>query len=203
MGYDAMALGSVDLGTDAPTLRERLQEADFALLSANLLPAGVLPFQPYLLREVQGHTIAFIGATAIKAKEADDILGLDVDVEKAADAIARTVEALQPQADIVIILSNLTQGTNEKMAQEIAGIDVILGSRDGASPNQVKLIEGPDGKVVLQSSGRLGQYMGLLNVHFDPEGRVVIYEGKGILLTTDYAEDPALVELLKEYRQVP
>lgn len=199
LGYDAMALGAVDLGAKASVLTERFQEANFPILSSNVGPAGVLPMQPYILLEIEGHTVAIVGATALRARDAASTLGVELAVEDGPTAVGRIVEEIHDQADVIIILSNLTINTNTKMAQTVPGIDVVIGTRDGGTPTNVQLVEGSEGKVVLHAAGRQGQYLGVLNLHFDAQGRVEAYEGKGLLLTDAYADDPDMVALLKEY----
>ncbi len=199
MGYQAMALGERDLGAPAEVLRERFEQAGFPILSANLGPADLLPLQPYILLEAEGHTIAIIGATATRAEQRSGKVGADLTVTKPLEAIPPLVEELRDQADVIILLSNLIQKTNLTLAQEVPGIDLILGTRDMTPPAQVQQVDGPDGRVVLQGSGQRGEQLAVLRVYFDEAGRVVRVEGEAILLNTQYADDPQMVQLLQEY----
>jgi 2',3'-cyclic-nucleotide 2'-phosphodiesterase (5'-nucleotidase family) len=198
MGYDAMALGAQDLAAEASVLSDRLQEATFPILSTNLGPAGVLPLQPYVLRQVEGHTIAIIGATSARARNAAETLGVALEVEHPVDAVARTVGEVFDQADIIIILSNLGAQTNQTIAESVPGIDVIVGNHDGTRM-QPQLVGGPDGPVVLHAAGTRGQQLGVLTVKFDAQGRVVSHDGRLVVLDDQFANDPDIVQLLREY----
>jgi 2',3'-cyclic-nucleotide 2'-phosphodiesterase (5'-nucleotidase family) len=199
MGYDAMALGEIDLGAKAEILRERFQEAGFPILSANLGPDDVLNIHPYILFEVEGHTVAIVGATATRAAQKSDTVGVTLEIGKPRETLPLLIEELRDQADIIIVLSNLIQQTNVALAQEVAGIDVIIGTRDGMPPTQVQHIDGPDGRVILQGSGRQGQQLAVLEVHFDADGQVALAEGQGLVLSNDYAEDPEMLQLIEQY----
>lgn len=198
MGYNAMALGAQDLGTDVSVLSERLQEASFPILSANVGPAGVLPTQPYVLLQAQGHTIAIVGATSARAQQGAETLGVSLGVEKPFDAVERTVQEVRGQADVVIILSNLGVNNNRTIAESVPGIDVIIGTHDSAQI-QPQLVEGPDGPVILHAAGLRGQTLGALTLNFDAQGRVLSHSGEVILLDQQYGDDPEIVQLLREY----
>jgi len=65
MGYDAVALGETDLQLGEDILRQRIADAQFAVLSANVIvqSTGELFADPYVLLEVGGRTVGIIGVT--------------------------------------------------------------------------------------------------------------------------------------------
>ena len=202
MQYDALALGELDLGAPLAELQARLQEASFAVLSANVGPAGTLQLQPYLLRQVEGHTVALVGATSPTAQQRSGTLGVALAVEDPVQAVQRTVDGLQGQADVIVVLSNLSQELNHRLATEVAGLDAILGVY-GGDIYQAQAVQGPAGMVVLQAPGREGQAVGVLNLYLDTAGQVVNYGGEIRLLTPEYENDPGMVELLQKYGVQP
>ncbi|MGA9531160.1 MAG: bifunctional UDP-sugar hydrolase/5'-nucleotidase [Anaerolineales bacterium] len=70
MGYDAAAIGNHDFDFNPDVLRERAEQADFPLLSANLRDrsTGEIPdfAKPYVLRQVNGIRVAVIGLTTVE-----------------------------------------------------------------------------------------------------------------------------------------
>ena len=203
MGYDAMALGTMDL---APlhVVTARFQEASFPILSANAGPAGVLPnLQPYLLREVEGHTVAIIGVTAQVAWQRAQAYEIDLEIGDPVDAVRRTVQEVRDRADVIVLLGNLDSEMNVTLAQEVAGIDAIVGVyRSGQI--RAATIDGPEGTVVLQASGVQGEYLGVLTLHLDVEGRVESFAGQALPLTAErYADDLEMVQLMHEYTTRP
>jgi len=65
MGYDVMALGEVDLQLGEDALRQRIAEAQFAVLSANVIvqSTGELFAKPYVIMERGGRRIGIVGLT--------------------------------------------------------------------------------------------------------------------------------------------
>lgn len=198
MGYDAMAWGETDLAVSAEVLRERFAEAEFAALSTNLGPADELPLQPYIFKEAAGHTIAILGATAPAAAKRTQP-GIALSVEPPLEAISRTVAGLRSQAEVIIVLSNLTADENNALATQVPGIDIILGARGKGVKYGSRTLNGPDGPVVVATTYRLGQFLGYLNVRFDNGGRVVSFAGQDLSLTDKYANDAEMLELLAPY----
>ena len=203
MGYDAMALGTMDLAP-VPVVTARFEEADFPVLSANVGPDGALPnVQPYLLRQVEGHTIAIIGVMAQVAEQRAQAYEMDLTIEDPVDAGQRTVKEVRDRADIIILLGNLDPETNASLAREVAGIDAIIGLYKSGQVRASE-IDGPEGTVVLQASGIQGEYLGVLSLHFDAAGRVASFTGQALPLTADsYADDPEMVRLMYEHATTP
>lgn len=203
MEYDAMALGARDLRAPLTTLQSRFREAEFPILSANVTPGRTLPnVQPYVLRKVGGHTVAIVGITPATAGERMAELGL---VPMAPDPIAalkRAVRRAGRRADVLLLLSTLQRPSIETLAQEIPGIDVIIGVERGGQFEPVA-VPGAGGEVVLHAAGTKGEYLGLLTLNLDAEGAVTGFEGYAIALTDRYGEDPEMVELIREHAANP
>lgn len=202
MGYDALALGSMDVAA-LPIMQARFEEADFSILSANVQTAGgLLDIQPYLLREVGGHTVAIVGVTDERIGQQGFLeVGLSLEVESAVEAVRRTVQEAKGQADVIVVLSNLGRQANETLAREVPGIDVIIGAYGGQQiANEVA---GPEGPVVLRASGTRGEHLGMLTLRFDGEGHVIDYKGRQVALTPDYADDPDIASMVGQLTAGP
>ena len=199
MGYDAMALGYGDLQAPLTTVQARFEEAGFPILSANVTPGRTLPnVQPYLLHEVGGHTVAIVGMTPPAAGERLAELGLAPLSPDPIAVIRRTVRQASRRADVVVLLSTLSRSAAETVAREVPGIDAIVGVNQGAQLKPVA-VPGAEGDVVLHSAGTRGEYLGLLTLQLDAEGRVTGFDGFGIALTDRYPRDHGIVELLRKY----
>lgn len=203
MQYDAMALGEMDLAASSEVIRARFGEAAFPILSANVGPAGALPnVQPFLLRSIDGRRVAIIGVTGPIPAARLQTLGISLSVEDALGAVRRTVEEVRSQAEVIILLSNLPRTENLKLAQEVAGLDVVIGAYGGETVNP-QTVEGPEGSVILCAAGPQGKSLGMLLVHFDAQGRVVTFTGRSYALTPQFADDPAMVKIMEKYNVKP
>ncbi len=199
MGYDAMALGARGLAINLGVVQQRLQEAAFPVLSANVGPAGALPnVQPHLLRLLEGHSVAIVGVTAPAAAARAQSLGLALTVGDAAAALQRTLAEIGGQAEVVIVLSNLDQPANEALAREVPGLDAIIGVADGRLV-QPAAVQGPQGQVVLHASYVQGEYLGLLTLQLDAQGRVATFSGQALALDPQYADDPEIAAMMQTH----
>jgi len=203
MGYDAMAVGDRDLNREAAVVAALFQAAEFPLLSANLGPAGVLPnIRPYLLREVNGQTVAIIGVTSPIALQRSDTLGVTLEVESTVRAVGRVVEEVRDSAAVVILLSSLGDEANETLAEQVSGIDAIIGAAGGRQ-TRPRVVAGPAGQVVLQSSGVQGRSLGVLVLQFDAQGQVVDFSWSLQDLTSEIADDQQMVLIMQKYGVKP
>ncbi|MBN1937376.1 MAG: hypothetical protein JW934_22155 [Anaerolineae bacterium] len=204
MGYDAIAMGDRELQALLPVVQSRFEEAQFPILSANVKVGSELPnVQPYFLHQTSGgHTVAIVGVTSEQAGQRLAALGLDLVVQDPVAGVRQAVGEAAKSADIVILLSNLKRSETEALAQAVPGIDVIIGIYEGGQRDPVA-IPGAEGQVVLQASGILGEYLGLLTLHFDEHGEVKSFEGRSLALTDRYEDDPQIVELFRRYASKP
>ena len=199
MGYDAMTLGEGDLQLGADVLRQRMADAAFPFLSANLEWEGALFAQPYLIKEVGGHGVAVIGLTGAVT---GDVHGFQA--RNAVEAARATVEDLRHKADIIILLTHVGKDTEELLMQEITGIDVIVGGSALPRAPQAFWSEA-DGVLTLPSEvpspGHTGRLLGLARLQFDGVGHLTSHESQMISLGPDFADDPEQLALLQRYMQ--
>ncbi|MGA9350471.1 MAG: hypothetical protein WBW48_16945 [Anaerolineae bacterium] len=189
MGYDAMALGEEDLALGLEVLEQRMAEAKFPFLSANVVRAdtGKLLAQPYVVREIGGHRVGIIGLTG--PAQVPGIRVLDP-LETARNAVAEVGK----QTDVIILLSHAGVDTDLTIADMVSEIDLIVsgGSQALAHPSQ-----GKAGDLVVHaevpSPGHAGRYIGVARLQFDGEGRLMDHQWETVLLTPDFADDPELV----------
>ena len=202
MGYDAMALGGLDLDAPLSTVQARFEEAQFPILSANVEDKDALPnLQPYLLRQVGGHTVAIVGATPGRAGRRFEVLGLDLPYDPL-EGVRRAVEEVQQSADVVLVLSSLESSEIEALVQTVPGIDAIIGVYKGGQRNPVS-VPGVETQAVLHASGMLGEYLGVLTLHLDAQGQVTGFEGRSVALTDAYTDDPEMLQLMREHAVTP
>jgi 2',3'-cyclic-nucleotide 2'-phosphodiesterase (5'-nucleotidase family) len=195
MGYDAMVIGDQDLQWGAEVLRQRIADADFPVLSANLKSAGedALFAAPYTLLEVGGHTVGLIGLTWEQTRVAPEEFVL----LNAEQALRTYVPEVAEKADIIIVLSNMGHEDDLSLAAKVPGIDLIVGSRTRIALPEA-LLDPTNGTLVVQA-GSLGQWLGRITLHFDSLGVVTGHDDELLLLTEDLADDPETRAFLDNY----
>jgi 5'-nucleotidase/UDP-sugar diphosphatase len=195
MGYDAMVIGDADLQWGPDVLRQRSAEAEFPVLSANLLLAGEekLLAEPYTLLEVAGRKVGIIGLTWDSADVSQDQYVL----LKADDVLNQYVAELAEQSDIIIVLSNMGHDEDMLLSSLVPGIDLIVGGRTRLPVGEGSRNE-QTGTIVVQA-GSEGKWVGRRHLHLDSAGVVTEYSDELLYLTPDYADDPEMQAFLSNY----
>lgn len=120
------------------------------------------------------------------------------------EGIAREMAAdLRRQgADIVVMLSNLSEGENQRLAESVSGIHAIIG-RGVSQKEEVELhyVRGPDDwTTVLAWGGSMGKFVGKL-VLVTKDGKLLWDQVSWRLLnvTPKVSPDPAVMQIATEY----
>lgn len=193
MGYDAATLGNHDFDNGLEGLARQLPHATFSFVSANYDFSNTLlkdRFQPYRIFHRAGLKIGVFG------------LGIDLNgllPEKSYDrvryldpiATARLVvaELRRLECDMIICLSHLgyqytsDQVSDHTLAQQVDGIDLILGGHTHTFLDQPTLLKSPGGQeVVVNQAGWAGLRMGRIDYVFLPRARGVQVSGTSLLI---------------------
>lgn len=128
-GYDAVNVGEKDLMMGFKLLSDVTQKAKFPFISANLIDKktqkGV--FKPYVIKEIAGLKIGIFGLlddvfnTTLQERDS----GLTI-LEPFSTSKALT-KSLREYCDAIVLLSQLGESKDKKLARENPQIDLILG----------------------------------------------------------------------------
>jgi hypothetical protein len=162
MGYQAVAVGSQDLSAGIDFLRSVGQGATFTWLSANLVDqASHQPLFPASIRlqagSVKATVIGLTGPTDLPAEAKATILPWE-------QVLPALLAAAGNATDLVILLSNLPDSENQRIAETTTSIHLIIqsGATVGAiSPEPVR-------NTVLINTASLGKEMGIMEIDWQP-----------------------------------
>jgi 5'-nucleotidase/UDP-sugar diphosphatase len=202
LGYDAMALGSSDLGLGVDELRQRQTEAAFPFLSANVVAAaGELLATPYITRELGGLRVGVIGVSSESAALPDGLAVLDP-----VSAVARFVPEIERQGvRFIIVLSNAGRAADQRIAAEVPGVDwIAAGGLD--SQTSEPLVDETNGVPIVQattsSAGHAGLAIGVGQLVVDSDGRLSGRQWRSVLLSEGVKDDPDLAQWrLEQYKK--
>lgn len=196
MDYDAMALGLLDVSLlTLQELRERIDEADFSVLSANAYVTGTkdLVTDPYAVVEMADHRVGILGLT-------DPGEASDVSVSDPLEGAKRWLPELQSAADIIVVLSHAGLETDKRIAERVPGIDVIVSGRNMTTYEP--LIVSPNGTMIVHAdtarSGQAGTIVGVAHLSFDRAGRLLEHDFEKVVLTSDHEDDTEILDWLRE-----
>ncbi|MBB6281844.1 bifunctional metallophosphatase/5'-nucleotidase [Geobacillus subterraneus] len=170
LGYDAVTIGNNEgITLDHDDLDKLYERARFPVVVANLFrrdgarPPWALPYA--VIPATETFRIGVVGATA-PFRHFYELLGWTI--ASPFETLRAAVAEVKQQADCVVVLSHLGVHDDEKMAAEIPGIDVILGSHTHHVFPEGKQVNG----ALLCAAGKYGQYVGVVKLEVE-DGRLV------------------------------
>lgn len=208
LGYQAMAIGNHEFDSGPESLAEFIKNVEGTpVLSANLVPdyegslRGLIRGSTIL--EAGGQKIGVIGLTPEDTWElasTGEVAFLD-----AVGVVRGAVEALTAAGiDKIILLSHSGYVRDQQIAEQVPGIDLIVGGHshsylsskepaegaqkpEGPYPTWVESPNGVNTPIV--QAYAFSKYLGEVTVVFDEAGNVVSAEGEPLLLDHTIPED--------------
>ncbi|ASA24020.1 5'-nucleotidase C-terminal domain-containing protein [Paenibacillus donghaensis] len=221
IGYDAMTFGNHEFDKGLPVLKSFVDKANFPFVSSNIdfmskdnelkssykNEIGVIAdnaselkgqIYPAVVKEVYGEQVAIFGLTT------EDTVGLsspggNIAFEDYKTSAANTVKLLQEQGiNKIIALSHLGYSVDRQLAEQVPGIDVIVGGHSHTKLDQPVVLNEDDERTLIVQTGEYGANLGKLDVAFDGKGVITSYNGK-LLDVTTFADDAQAKEMLVKY----
>ena len=151
--------------------------------------------RPYLVIPVNGLKVAvfaLMGGAELAGARAPE--GIEFGFKDPFEVAAALVPKLHQEADLVVLMSEMSTADTDRLLQAVPGIGVALyGQRAGWEQNARK-----KGDTICQETGTRGQYSGELVVIIDPAGQIVDYGSQNTTLDKDIPEDQDILKLVNE-----
>jgi 5'-nucleotidase/UDP-sugar diphosphatase len=173
IGFDAMVVGNHEFDFGQDTLKERILEATFPVLGANVLGLSAY-IKPYVIKEKNGLKVAIIGVvtedtpTATHPKNITGLTFLPV-----SDTVDKYVKEVRDKVDIVIVLSHIGYNADMMLASNVKGIDVIIGGHSHTKTGKHLIV----GNTIIVQSWEHGLALGVLDLTVK-DGKIIEAEGK-------------------------
>lgn len=199
MGYDAVTFGNNELLTFSKQQLDSLfKKASFSIVSSNVkeLKTGEVPawIHPHLWIQRQGVMFCLLGAT-IPYDKVYALMGWMV--EEPINAVKREVDKVRKKADVVILLSHLGYRTDQILAEEVPGIDLILGAHTH------HLLEKPVciGSTYIAAAGQFGEHIGHLVLEWNHQSRRLLGVTGQTYSLEDEPSSDEISQLITRYKK--
>jgi 5'-nucleotidase len=188
-GCDHVALGNaIPIRYGQQAITNLAKHFGHPLLCANMKDGYgnlVEGLQSMAIESFGGLSVAVIGLTA-PLPEYSSFFKLQMD--QPADLLPELITTAKEQgAKTIILLSHLGSSNDLKLAEQVNGIDLIIGAHDHKElypPLQV------NGTIIVQA-GEFGKHLGRIDLTLDPHtGKVIEYQGQLIPIIEDIPLDP-------------
>ena len=171
MRFDAMVVGNHEFDFGPKVLKERIAQARFPVLGANV--KGVPALKPYVIKNLQGVRIAIIGVVTPETPVTThprNVTGLTFSTPES--AVKQYLPELKRRADIIIVLSHCGFQADRELAAKVPGIDVIVGGHSHTKIHQPELV----GRTITVQAWEHAKGLGVLNLKVK-DGKVAWFDG--------------------------
>jgi len=210
LGVDAMVIGNHEFDNGTGGLVSAYKKSGgFPLLASNYLfdpdgHKGLMDISsPYLIAFAGGLTVGIVGVANDSSINSGYQIGGSTGFNFL-DPVETTqtyVNSLRPLVDIVVVLSHQGLDGDYKIAENVKGVDLILGGHHHVILDPPKVLKGPDGRdVIVVHSGVNLKSVGELEVAVQDK-RIVWHKYTTRAITEKIEENGDFVNMLKPYVQ--
>lgn len=180
LGYDVVTPGPNEMvdGLDALRTLYASQPA-IQVTSANVTDkSGNLLWPDHVIIERGGVRFGVVGVTdksfysynLTRGKQKSD----DFEFQDIHEALARLLPTLRPQVDVVVLLLHTGYGDARRLLDDLQGVDVaVIGHAPG-----YKFVPERHGDTLVIQGGTRGQYVSVLRLQLDGNGKITDYSGE-------------------------
>jgi len=196
--YDGMTVGNHEFDDGPEVLRGFMDKVEFPVLMSNAdvskEPALANKLMKSTVIEKAGQKIGLIGLTPENTAELASP-GKAITFSDPVEAVRGEVAVLsEAGVNIIVVLSHSGYRTDLRVAEEVEGVDVIVGGHSNTLlSNTNEDAKGPYptmvGDTAVVQAYAYGKYLGELSVDFDDAGKIVKASGEPILIDGSVAEN--------------
>jgi 5'-nucleotidase / UDP-sugar diphosphatase len=213
LGVDAAVVGNHEFDRGAANYATQLERwSTFYSLAANYdfesanqpwnsrLDALVDPFAVF---DLDGLTVGVIGmgnlSSITSIHEADN--SLDLYARDTLMTVRHYAARLEPQVDLVVVLSHLGLGDDVEIARLDPNVDIVLGGHLHVSLDPIKVVESdavPGKRVLVSAAGafaKFGQRIDLVVL----DGDIITHDSELIPIDSLVPDDPEVSDMLEDY----
>lgn len=151
IGCNAFSPSSHDFAGGYEFLKSLEDEANFPFVSANIFGKyGQKIFEPYVIENINGKNIAFIGITSKFVCEG-------IIVKDPFKMLEKHLDNLESKADMIVLLFNASDGDINTLKSKNYNVDLAIRSRSNKPPKTSK--DGGQYSIPIYSIGSRGKYI--------------------------------------------
>jgi 5'-nucleotidase len=201
VGLDYSVLGNHEFDIKTEELLERMKESNFSWLGANIIDTrsgkllGDMP--PFIIREIGGVKIGFIGLLLPETKETSSIEDfLDV-TDYCATAQKLLPKMRQAGANTIVALTHMFMWQDKQLARCAPGIDLILGGHEHT------LLQSSSNGTPIFKMWADAREVGKFDLFIDKKtGKVTSMDWQIIPVTSEIKDDPDFAPVYAKYKDL-
>ncbi len=198
MGYDAVTPGDYDFAEGKEFLLERIAEASFPVVCANLVgPDGrpvVAPYRVVTKGKLRVALVGFLDSHVVTDRYREALGPLQI--EDPFESARRLLPEIEKQSDVIVALIhfNIVDVTKFLTAHPAIGVAIQGHVTGDGQPVQVA-------RSLVVAGGVLGKEIGHLRVTLDGQRRITGYNGSLIPILEETVQHPDVREVVARFNQ--
>ena len=197
MGYQALAVGDNDLAGSVPFLLKEAERRGLLLLSANLRYHGKEVVAPYRIFDAGKVRVGVIAVTSPDISER--LRNEGIEILKPITRLKDLVPDIRHKSDVVVLLSNLGEPEDRRLARAVPGIDVIIGSGPGVRRYMPLKV----GKTFLLRTHPKGKTIGVAELELGDRGNSMELRNELIFMHPGCPMDQKAVRRINALKSAP
>ena len=200
---DVNTLGNHEFDYGPDQLRDLIDESDFPWVSANVRDidtdepfAADLGVELFTTFEIGDVDVAVTGLGPVGMATITS-LGDDTHQIDPVEAMQEVVPAMQAAADLVVVASHLGGDDARTVAEEVDGIDAIVGDHNAEVLEQPEVIN----DTIVSFVGDEYDFLGEVNIHLDGDAAVTGHSFTLHEVTTAIEPDPTVQAIVDDYNE--
>ena len=207
MGYRAITPGNHDFDMGFDNLKKLAQKCNAPMIVCNMIDeqTNEIPelFKPYIILQINSVKIGIIGVITDdmpRLSTKKNIAGLKFINSK--KAVKKNVDILlsHEKCDVIIILSHLGFEEDKILAQQVSGIDLIVGGHSHTGVRDI--YEDPENHTLITQAYAKGGTLGHVELSIDLHSKKIIYFKNELisLFTDQFKPDKEILSIISDWK---
>ena len=194
--YDALLLGDQELTRDPEFLNNVLPKAQASIVVTNLESPALIGIRKYKLVKRSGLNIGILGIIGGNAmKYYPQEIRDSIIVTDPITAINEALGKIKTRTDIIVLLTHQGFDQDLRLAKELEGVDVIVGSHSQTVPEEPIVVN----NILISQAGREGYYLGVIELKLSKYKKVDDRSISTVAMTQEMPDHARVMELIKYY----
>jgi len=187
MKYDCVGIGPDEFNFGAQFFLENISKTNLNFLSCNIQADSL---SPYFIKDVSGIKVGIIGVAGVSVKQK----AAGVHIADPHPAVKAAVSDLKNKgANVIIVLSSLSENENLNLIDNLAGIDILIEGYDRAKE---ELFTKVNNTFILSPSWQ-GRKIGRVTFSIK-DNLITLQTAEQLRLSDKVSEDPLILRMLPE-----
>ena len=196
MGYNAAAVGQLEMYNGIDNALTMEETAKFPLLSASIARKNTTEpaFKPFVILTVSNQKAGVIAVCDSTCFVLNRTKKPDFDLLPVRQTLASAVETLSREVQFIVVLSHMETDSNKQLLVDFPRIDLVI---QGYSNERLETPLQPS-RGFLVAPGARGQFVGLITLSKNDRGELALKRSE-LLPVLDFQEDKKAAEIVSYY----